>query len=132
MSSLDANIILRLLLRDIPDQTEKVIDLIKNSKPGSLIVEDPVLFECVWILTGNRYRLDRKATSELILQLVKIPQINCNRYLLERAIPPYVETANISFIDICLAIYAELNNRTPLLTFDKKLAKALPKTVNLL
>ena len=132
MSSLDANIVLRLLLRDVPDQTERIINLIKISKPGSLVVEDAVLFECVWILTGKIYQFDRIIISELFLQIINIPQVNCNRFMLEKAMILYVNTPGISFIDACLAVYAELNNATPLLTFDKKLATSLPKTVVLL
>ncbi len=132
MSSLDTNTVLRFVLRDISDQTEKIAALVDRAKPGSLMVADAVFFECAWILAGKLYKFDRTLIGEFLLQIADIPQISCNRSLLERVVPLYTKTSNISFIDACLAIYAELNNSAPLLTFDKKLAKALPKSVTVL
>jgi predicted nucleic-acid-binding protein len=132
MKSLDTNITLRLLLQDVPDQLRKVVDLIDNSKSRSLQIADAVFFECVWILSGKMYNFERELIGKLLLQIADIPQINCNRVMLEEAVPLYVQHNNISFIDACLAVYAEINSATPLLTFDKKLAAALPKTVSTL
>jgi len=130
--SIDTNIILRLVLRDVPAQLEKIDKLMHSSKPGSLSVADAVFFECVWILSGKMYKFDRSLIARLLLQITYIPQINCNRVMLEKAIPLYVKHSKISFIDACLSVYAELNDATPLLTFDRKLAIALPKTVSAL
>lgn len=130
MASIDANIVLRLILHDVPDQTFKIKDLLSRSKPKSLIVEDVVLFECVWVLEGRSYNLSRLLISKLLLQLAGTPQISCNRDLLEKVTPLYIGTASISFIDICLVEYAKLSNAVPLLTFDKKLARAFPKIVS--
>lgn len=132
MKSLDTNITLRLLLQDVPNQFRKVVDLIDNSKSGSLQIADAVFFECVWILSGKTYNFERELIGKLLLQVADIPQINCNRVMLEEAVPLYVQHNNIAFIDACLAVYAEINSATPLLTFDKKLAAALPKTVSTL
>ena len=132
MQSLDTNITLRILLRDVPEQLNKVVALIDASKSGSLGIADAVFFECVWILSGNYYDFDRELIGKLLLQVADIPQVNCNRSMLEKAVPLYVKHENISFVDACLAVYAELNDAMPLLTFDKKLATALPKLVSIL
>ncbi len=132
MKSLDTNITLRLLLRDVPAQLQKVIDLIDNSKSSSLGIADAVFFECVWILSGKQYDFKRELIGKLLLQIADIPQVSCNRPLLEKAIPLYVRHKNISFVDAYLAVYAELNDAMPLLTFDKKLAATLPKSVAVL
>jgi predicted nucleic acid-binding protein len=95
------------------------------------MVADAVFFECAWILGGEIYNFNRVLIGKLLLQISDIPQINCNRAMLERAVPLYVMHPNISFVDACLSAYAELNNATPLLTFDKKLANALPKSVRI-
>jgi predicted nucleic-acid-binding protein len=128
LRSLDTNIALRLMLHDSPQQMDKIIALIDGSKSGSLAMADAVFIECVWILTAKMYGLDRELIGKLLLQVAGIPQINCNRAMLERAVPLYVNNPNISFVDACLAVYAELNDATPLLTFDKKLVRALPST----
>lgn len=132
MKSLDTNITLRLLLHDVPEQLNRVIVLIDKSKSGSLGIADAVFFECVWILSGKVYDFDRGLIGRLVLQVTDIPQINCNRTMLEKAVPLYVKHQKISFVDACLAAYAELNDALPLLTFDKKLATALPETVTIL
>ena len=132
MKSLDTNIVLRLLLQDVPEQLDKVVTLIDSSKPNSLSVADVVFFECVWILSGKTYSFERTLIGKLLIQVADIPQINCNRAMLVKSVPLYVANTQISFIDACLTVYAELNVATPLLTFDKKLASALPKTVAIL
>lgn len=132
MKSLDTNITLRLLLQDVPEQLTKIVALIDNSKTSSLAIADAVFFECVWILSGKQYKFERMLIGKLLLQVADIPQVNCNRVMLEKAVPLYVKYRNISFIDACLSVYAELNDAIPLLTFDKKLASALPKSVSVL
>jgi predicted nucleic-acid-binding protein len=129
MKSLDTNITLRLLLRDVPEQLDRVVTLIDSSKSNSLILEDAVLFECVWIMSGKAYKFDRQLIGKLLLGLTNIPQIICNKAMLEKAIPLYVSNEKISFVNACLTAYAELNDAIPLLTFDKKLAETAPKIV---
>lgn len=132
MKSLDTNITLRLLLHDVPEQLTRVLALIDNSKSGSLGIADAVFFECVWILSGEQYNFERELIGKLLLQVADIPQVNCNRVMLQKAVPLYVKYKKISFVDACLAVYAELNNAMPLLTFDKKLASILPNSVAIL
>jgi predicted nucleic-acid-binding protein len=129
MISFDTNIVLRLMLRDLPDQADKIISIIEKEKSGSIMIADAVLFEAVWVMSSKVYRLDRPLIGKLLLQIAEIPQINCNRKLLEQAVPLYIKHRTISFIDACLAVYAELNQATPLLTSDKQLASSLPKSV---
>ena len=132
MKSLDTNIALRLILHDVPEQLNKAIDLIDNSKSRSLGMADAVFFECVWILSGKQYNFGRELIGKLLLQVADIPQVNCNRVMLEKAVPLYINHKKISFVDACLAVYAELDDTIPLLTFDKKLASALPISVSIL
>jgi predicted nucleic-acid-binding protein len=128
MVSLDTNMILRLTLQDVPKQSEKLIAFIDSSKPGSIMVADAVFFEIAWVLSGPGYKFDRPYIAKSLLKVIAIPQINCNRALIEKVVPIYLKHRNVSFIDACLAVYAELNGATPLLTFDKKLIKALPSS----
>lgn len=125
MQSLDTNIILRLLLNDVPEQAKTVMSLIDKNNTASLVVEDAVLFEAVWILSGPQYAMSRETISRALLRITGIAQVKCNRRLLGKAIPLYIKHPKLSFIDVCLASYAELNNAAPLLTFDKNLSKTL-------
>ncbi len=130
MKSLDTNIVLRLLLGDVPAQSSQIEQLIAQSGQ-EFAVADYVFAEVVWILQGPAHAQSRDAIAANIETLVGLPQINCNRAMLQKAVPLYVAHPTLSFVDVCLAVYAELNNDLPLLTYDKKLAAKLPKLVQL-
>ncbi|HVQ43568.1 MAG TPA: PIN domain-containing protein [Candidatus Saccharimonadia bacterium] len=131
MSALDTNLVLRLLLEDHPAQSPATVAMVAKGRRSEFTVEDVVLFECVWILQGSAYGFDRRLIADLITELTRIEQIACNRLLISQVMPVYVHHKAVSFIDIALAVYAELNGTGPLLTYDKKLAKALPHLVRL-
>lgn len=129
MRSLDTNVVLRLLVGDMPEQAVKIEHMLVAAKPNGFAIADVVFFECVWVLSGPLYGFNRAMVGEMLLQITKIDQINCNRNMIRQAVPRYVTNSKISFVDACLATYAELNNATPLLTLDKNLAKVLPDLV---
>ena len=129
MRSLDTNALLRLILADIPQQSSVVEELLASAAQ-KYAVADMVFAEIVWVLQGRVYGYDRPRIAANLESIIAIRNINCNRVMLEKAIPLYVSHSKISFIDACLSVYAELNEATPLLTFDKKLVAALPKTVS--
>lgn len=131
MKSLDTNILLRYILHDDRQQYEAAYRLLTHSGPNSFMVADAVFFEIVWILSGKTYRFERGLLAQALRRITDLPQINCNRRLLEKVLPIYEAHLQVSFLDSCLSVYAELNNAAPLLTFDKKLARALPDTIEL-
>lgn len=118
--SLDTNIVLRLLLNDIPEQHIVARKLVEQAD-GQFAVADIVLIEMVFAL-GRYYEFSRAQTSEAVVGFMKLKEIDCNRALFERALPLYVRHPGLSFEDCCLATYAQLNDAGPLWTFDKKLA----------
>lgn len=126
MRSLDTNLLLRLVLRDNAAVADYLEAFLASAKPGSFQVADAALFEMVWILAGPFYGYSRQDVAAALQQIVDISQINCNRALLFKVLPLYIKHPKLSFIDICLGVYAELNKAVPLLTFDKQLAKTLP------
>jgi len=127
MRSLDTNIILRFLLQDHHKQSPAITAMLAGARPNSFAVADVVLFECVWILQGASYQFARPLIAATLEKIMAVGQINCNRAMLRLAIPRYLKHKHMSFVDACLATYAELNRATPLLTFDKNLSKALPE-----
>ena len=119
--SLDANVLLRLLLNDIADQHQAVVQLFQNAS-GQFTVADTAIIETVFVLERN-YQFTRVAVTETIEGLMSLTEINCNRPLFLRALPLFVKYPALSFEDCCLATYADLNDAKPLWTFDQKLAK---------
>lgn len=132
MRSLDANIVLRFILRDVPNQTAKITNLFEVAPPGSLVVSDVVFAEVVWVLGGPFLHLDRQLISQLLLELMSVPEIHANRTILTETIKLYQKNTSVSFVDAYLVVVSTENQSLPILTFDKKLAKSFPKTVQLL
>jgi predicted nucleic-acid-binding protein len=118
--SLDTNVLLRLLLKDQPEQHQAVLALLDNSS-GSFEVADTAIIEVAFVLERN-YGFTRTAIAEDIGSLTMLPKLSCNRALFELALPLFVAHPGLSFEDCCLSVYAELQAATPLWTFDKKLA----------
>ena len=121
-ASLDTSIILRLLLRDVPEQRQLAVDLIAQF--DRLNISDIAISEAVFVM-GRNYQLPRNKIADALLDFLKDPKYNCNRPLFTRAFPYFVAHPALSFEDCCLAAYAELNNATPLYTFDQKLARQI-------
>jgi predicted nucleic-acid-binding protein len=122
--SLDTNVLLRLLLKDLPEQHQAIVALL-DSSPGSFEVADTAVIEIVFVLERN-YSFTRDAIAEDVGGLITLPRLNSNRVLFERALPLFVAHPSLSFEDCCLSVYAELQAATPLWTFDKKLATQTP------
>lgn len=119
--SLDTNIILRLMLRDIPEQCNKVQDLFMR-QVVTYDVADLAITEAVYVMQNN-YGLSREKIVDGIRRLLLFPNINYNKVLFERVFPMYLASPKLSFNDCCLAGYAALNQAEPLWTFDKDFAK---------
>lgn len=118
----DTNLLLRWILQDVAEQAEQVVAILKDSKVKEIHIADMAWAEVVWILSSSRIRYSRKEVVEIADIILKHPKINCNRELLATVFPFYITHPAISFVDACLAGYAELN-QTQLLTFDKKLSR---------
>jgi len=122
--SLDANVVLRLLLNDIPAQHRAVLELF-NGAAGQLAVSDAALIEVVFVLC-RAYGFTRDQAAEAIEGLIKLGGLNLNRALFEQALPLFVKHPGLSFEDCYLASYAQLSDAEPLWTFDRKLANQAP------
>lgn len=119
--SFDTNMLLRLLLDDVPAQTAAVDKLLR---PGCAYeVADVALIEMVFVLE-KVYEMDRNLIKENVMGIVRNRSFLCNTNLFERAMPLYVAEPGLSVVDCVLLIYVRLNAALPLYTFDKKLSKA--------
>lgn len=118
--SLDTNVLLRLLLNDVPAQHKAALNLF-NDTQGQLHVADTAIIEVVFVLS-RAYKFTRPQVLEAIDGVMKLAKLSLNRMLFENALPVFMSHPSLSFEDCCLATYANLNNAEPLWTFDKKLA----------
>lgn len=126
--SLDTNILLRLILDDVPEQSVVVENLLKNGKVFD--IADASLFEMVYVLE-KLYKINREQVAKTVLTLVRNNKFNCNRKLFELTMPMYIKEPKLSIIDCALTNYAKLNSATPLFTFDVALSKSCPDCTNI-
>ena len=119
--SLDTNVLLRLLLNDIPEQFDQVESLLTREGTRFLVVDVAVL-ELVHALE-HHYTLSRSAVADIITSLLEIDCLWINDPLFQRVVDLYLHKPQLSFTDCYLVEYAVSANATPLWTFDKDLAR---------
>lgn len=118
--SLDTDILLRLVLDDVPAQADAVEKLLK---PGNIFyVSDIAIIEMVYVLE-KVYKLPRAIIYQNIYSIINHTCIRCNRKIFLVSLSLYIDNPKLSFVDCTLTKYAELNKATPLYTFDADLAK---------
>lgn len=116
MISLDANVILRFLLNDVPTQTAKAKILL--SKPA-IYVSDVVVSEVAFVLE-KAMRFDRVYVGLLLKTLIALPNLTHNIRVLPDAITLFETKKSLSFVDCYAAIEAKIFG-VKLYTFDRKL-----------
>ena len=117
-ASLDTNLLLRLVLNDIPEQATLVKKLL--AKRARFEVADLAITEMAFVLE-RVYKMERRMVVEFLSVIIRHPQFICNKNLFERILPLYLSEPTLSINDCALLEYARLNKAVPLYTFDKKL-----------
>ena len=128
MASADTNVLLRWVVDDIPAQTKAAAKLLKGAEV--VHVADAAIIEMVYVLE-KVYGFSREIITEYTQAVMSLSQVNCNRTLFARVLPIYVKNRTLSIVDCSLAVYAEIDETTPLYTFDKQLSKKLASTKEL-
>ena len=117
MPILDANVILRYLLNDLPDQAEAAKSAVLAG--ASTTVE--VLAEVVYVLNGV-YMADRITIATALaafLQEIEVPHKEALLYALQ-----LYSVRKLDFVDCVLAGYRHVDG-VNVVTFDSKLQKVL-------
>jgi predicted nucleic-acid-binding protein len=124
---IDANWILRYLLRDDETLFAKASDVLEKAKTGEekILILESVLAECIYVLL-KIYRVDRISIAEKMRDLFSYKGVvNPDRKDLIEAVHLFGRT-NFSIVD-CLLLSKSINHGWPLLTFDKDLKNACSK-----
>jgi predicted nucleic-acid-binding protein len=118
---IDTNIIIRMIAKDNPAQLKRIRKLFSNMKK-IFVFEDSAMMEVVYVLSGKIYNFDREQISRDIKNVMLIPNLVCNKGILEDALDLYVTHPKLSFVDCYLTASTNLSGETPLWTLDHKLA----------
>src|SRR5687768_11130458 len=100
---IDTNLIIRFLVNDDPGKALQVEKLLKDTHNKNILL-DTVIAEIVWVLLSY-YSLSKKEVIEKIRALIHVDSIDCNDYLLNRALSIW-ENYNLSYIDSYIASVA--------------------------
>ena len=123
LEAVDTNLIMRVILNDIPEQAEKVCDLL-NTSASIFYVPDLAITEVVYNLGGDMYgNWDRETIVNVLGEFLRTPRVDYNKVLFDRVFELYLMHPRLSFNDCYLAAYVADRDRTPIWTFDKAFAK---------
>jgi predicted nucleic acid-binding protein len=105
-SFVDANVFLRLLVRDDPERTAACLAVFRAAERGEveLVTSEAIIAEIVYVLNSPRlYRLPRADAVGLVLPLVEIRGLRIDhKRTIVSALELFAES-NLDFVD-CLAV----------------------------
>ncbi len=122
-SSLDTNIILRYIWRDVPGQREQAIKLLDDDSQV-FHISDLVIAEVIFNLQIDH--LKRSTIIDILNSLFGKKNILVNPLITGTILPYFAEHPALSFVDCYSAFDAEEHHAEPLWTFDRKLASQHP------
>ncbi len=125
MISLDANVVLRFLLDDVPEQTKTATEIITQNK---VYVTDVITVEVIYVLE-KVIELSRQDIVKLVTDFLGFSNVVHNPYSLLNSINFYQHHASLSIVDCYASAEAGAYNNK-LVTFDKRLASQGGKHVS--
>jgi predicted nucleic-acid-binding protein len=117
----DANVILRYLLRDDEPLFQKASEILEKVRTGEekVVILESVLTECVYVLL-KVYGVDRSTIADKLIGLLYYKGVaNLDKQDLIDSINLFDQT-RLSFVD-CLLCAKSKNNAMPMVTFDEEL-----------
>ncbi len=120
MKIVDANVIIRYLLNDVKDLTERSAEIIENSH---IYIPNEIIAEVVYVLE-KVYKITREDISSSLSTLFNYPTVEVSdKSLIFEALSLY-KRRKIDFVDTLLYAYFKVASYE-VLTFDEKLSKLL-------
>jgi len=127
---IDANVLLRYLLKDDEALFRKAYELLEKVKDGKdlIIIPESVLAECVYVLL-RIYKVDRQIIAEKLRSLFLYKGVvNPDKEDLVDSIKFFGQT-KLSIVD-CIICAKSVNNRMPIVTFDDELKNVSRKKLH--
>jgi len=118
----DANIILRIILNDNKDMTEKALDLIENNK---VLIKNEVFAEVVYVAL-KVYKKEKYRICDVLIKFIKSEQIFTDSNEVIMLSLNTFKDSSFDFVDCILYAYKKVLGYE-VATFDEKLKKFLMK-----
>jgi predicted nucleic acid-binding protein len=115
----DANVLLRYITKDVPEQARRAQRLMRRAEDGELVLHVPnvVIAEVVWVL-GSYYEFGPGQIADTVRALVSADGMAVDDADLVLEALRVMEHAGVSFADAFLAATARQRGQ-PLATFDR-------------
>lgn len=126
MKYIDSNIIIRLIVNDVPELAQEAIKILEDAdaQGEDLVIFDAVITEVCFVLEFNQsYRLPRQVIFDglyAVLDNLGVRRGDCT----DRALEIYVTHPKLDYVD-CLLLAASHGKRADVLTFEMG-AKNIP------
>jgi predicted nucleic-acid-binding protein len=117
-TSLDANVVLRFVLNDVPTQSRRARAFVAAT---ACYTTDVALSEVCFVL-DKVYGLDREVITGLMSAFLRVETIMYNESIIDEVLHLYVRSRSLSFAD-CYAATEARYFGNDLVTFDKALVR---------
>lgn len=120
---LDTNVLLRFLLKDNKEQSPIATEFFARFADGEfdLIIADSVIFESVFVMQGNNYRVDRPAIADRLSVFMSQEGIQVVGVVdFPRVFDLYVSIPQLSFADCAHAVLTMETPGRTIVSFDRE------------
>ena len=120
MRTIDANVILRYLTSDVPDQAKQAEELLKKVEEGNedVFLPDIVLADIIWVLEGY-YKQTREDIREWLTAILSLQGLtNSDKNVALNALDIYVDK-RVDWSDAFIASQMLQRKITEIYSFDK-------------
>ena len=119
MRAIDTNVLVRLLVRDDPDQVARAEAFVEHGAWVSL----PVLVETVWVMQSV-YGLNRRRIATVVGMLVEHERLTLqDEDVVRKAHATFGGTRSTGFSDCLVVEIARKAGHLPVGTFDRKMSR---------
>lgn len=125
MKALDANVLVRFLVNDDPQQARRVTDLFTSAEEdgNQFLVTTLVLLELIWVLESV-YEFSRGEVVEACELLAQMPVLSFENYADFQRLIVIGRTANAHLADLLIGMTGQSCGCEITLTFEKGLEKS--------
>ena len=121
-SAIDSNVLLRIILNDIPEQREKAVILLLSGR--NFYVDDVAIMEAAYVL--KKCGRSHAEIVEVLEVLLENQMLVYNKSFFDQVFKLYRSHPSLSLDDCCLNCRVMAKGCSELWTFDKKFANQAP------
>jgi len=123
-ASIDTNVLLRLILDDVPAQ-QAVAEQLFGDMEYPVTLDDQAIIEAAFALE-HHYKAARVSCMTMLVAVMDLPTVIGDYHVIREAMEFWSIHPKLSLVDCYLAYKAAAIRATPLWTFDQKLANQHP------